>query len=143
MALAGISRYLNQNASILFTACGASQLGNKVPEALFKVMFGAAKNLTVYTNGSQTKLHDWKNKGKIKVRKNLNNKPTQWKPWTTTTTKGSAPLTNSRGNWLAPGLDLNGFMFFNTGTGSSTTTNGERKKKKQTHFRGEKGHGDY
>ena len=113
LALVGISHHLNQNATVLFTACGASQLSNAVPEAIFRAMFGASRNLHIYTNGSTTKLPDWWSKGfGIKVGKNLNERTAQWKPWTVTSKNGSVPLRNSTGN-LAPGLGANGtFIYF-------------------------------
>jgi RHS repeat-associated protein len=70
-ALTRMSVYLGLGAKVLFTACGASQQGTVLAEALFNALSGREKYLEVFTNGSNTKLQDMNG---IKVQKDLNAK---------------------------------------------------------------------
>lgn len=123
LALASMSRYLAQNANVLFTACGACQNNDKLAKAVFALLFGKEKNLTLLMNGANTALRTIT--GKIRLNQSLNEKKVQWKPWTIIDKSGPRPLQNNRGNWLAPGLGDGGFLFFNA-SNSDAANSGRR-----------------
>jgi RHS repeat-associated protein len=131
-ALANIANHLAPLAKVLFTACGASQNGTMLAEALFRRLSGVKKKLEIFTNGSNTKLQD---KGGIKIRKHLNEKENQWtwRPWTSTTSNGSTSLENS-----VPMLGANGLIL----PVAQPTTGSDKSKPKQTYFEGGKGRGE-
>lgn len=115
-----ISKHFNKDAKVLFTACGAAQLGDRLAKAIFAALLGDQLNLTIYNNGSNSQLGEKGNK--IKVGIQLNEREKQWKPWTVTTKDGSDKLTTT------PGLSKGGgFIFFPIPPGTTQPANRLKK----------------
>ncbi|WP_178377204.1 DUF6443 domain-containing protein [Chryseolinea serpens] len=126
-AIINIASYLKKNASVLLTACGASQQGTLLANSIFKAISGKNKNLTMYTNGSLSQII-WARSRKIKVGSHWNSTLNQWKPWTMTTANGSRPIKH------VPGISAAGrFIFFpsdaGSSNGSSSSDRGRKKRK--------------
>ena len=126
-AIINIASYLKKNASVLLTACGASQQGTLLANSIFKAISGKKKNLTMYTNGSLSQII-WARSRKIKVGSHWNSTLNQWKPWTMTTANGSRPIKH------VPGISAAGrFIFFpsdaGSSSGSSSSDRGRKKRK--------------
>jgi hypothetical protein len=140
VALSKIGESLGGGAEVLFTACNACMKTDKLPEAIFRLLKGKSKNLTLFTNGATTSLSS---KGRVKVRKTINTGVTSdhlYAPWKGTTSSG----TKNMGRNVTPGLNTNGaFMWFYTspGGGSSIIGSGGRGGRVASPYHKHKFHG--
>jgi RHS repeat-associated protein len=114
-----IASYLKKNGKILFTACGVSQKGTALANAIFNAIKGSEKSLTVYTNGTNTFL------GPI-VRTHSSfadpTKATIHAPWYYTNKTGSYPMRSTLG------IGNDGFNFFTTRASVNAYNKKTRKK---------------
>ena len=110
-ALSSIGRNLSQGAEVLFTACNACMKTDNLPDAIFKLLMGKEKGLSVYTNGMTTKFDSGRT-GKVKVKTSLNYTTKKfYAPWKRTNSSG----TKSVGEHITPGLNNDGnLMWFDT-----------------------------
>jgi RHS repeat-associated protein len=106
-----VSKYLNQDATVLFSACSCNFFNDNLSNAIFKALNGFVKNLTLYTNKASTGMTseylNKKTKSIVKrgvvIGKPLVAEESRWAPFIKTTRQGAFPM--EKGSSLMLGQD--------------------------------------